>query len=280
MPIRFGIIEMYVELPERPFPSLSDAIASTIQSQPAQRLADVLGLLRAPATQHLELIEFPGWTLVGDVVPEEVVAASGGRTVILEMLPAEQMDAASEKRTMKGAAPDDEGELPSITWKTFVIHKGKVFGPVVQKLVTSQDAGQGVTPTEETLQFQKELSSGARSWEAGASLWVCGEVNAIYGRGGKLEPWVLDLPLDWRIIANPAHRPSKLPAMQDKRAYLSTHGLLLMTANTHSRWMDASGTSQSGGWHAAQVFHKGHRLDREELSATSIGAHCLLTAAS
>ena len=279
MPIRYGLVELYVELPEHPFPSLSDAIASTIQSQPAKRLADVLKILRAPETQNLDLIEFPGWTLVDDEVPKEVVAASGGRTVVLEMLPAEQTDAAAGKRSVKEGAPDDEGELSPITWKTLVIHKGKVLGPVVQKLVTSADAGQGDAPTEEMLQLQKELSNGVRSWDAGASLWVCGEVNAIYGRGDKLAPWVPDLPLDWRLIANPAHRPSKLPAMQDKRAYLSRQGLLLMTANTHSGWMDASGTSQSGGWRAAQVFYKGRRFDREELSATPIGAHCLLTAA-
>lgn len=280
MPIRYGLIELFVELPERPFPSLSDALASTIQSQPARRLGDVLGILRAPETQRLELIEFPGWTLVGDEIPKEVVAASGGRTVVLEMLPAEQLDAASGKHSVKGAAPDDEGGISPITWKTFVIHKGKVLRPVVQKLVTSQDAGRGVAPTKKTLQFQDELSSGARSWEEGASLWVCGEVNAIYGRGHSLAPWVPDLPLGWRLIANPAHRPNKLPPMQDKRCYLSKQGLLLMTANTHSRWLDASGKSRPRGRIAAQVFHRGHRLDREELRATSIGAHCLLTAAS
>ena len=229
----------------------------------------------------MELIEFPGWTLVGDELPQEVVAASGGRTIVLEMLPAEQLDAASRKRSVKGAAPDEEGEISPITWKTVVIHKGKVHRPVVQKLVTSQDAGQGTAPTEKTLQFQEELSKAEPApGKRGASLWVCGEVNAIYGRGDTPAPWAPDLPLDWRLIANPAHPPSKLPAMQDKRCYLSKQGLLLMTANTHSGWIDASGTSQSGGWTAAQVFHRGRRLDREELRATSIGAHCLLTAAS
>ncbi|MBN8231506.1 hypothetical protein JYK02_28735 [Corallococcus macrosporus] len=280
MSIRYGLVELYVEIPERRFQSLSDALVRTIQRQSEKRLSDVLKILRAPETQRLDLIEFPGWTLVGEKVPEEVIAASGGRTVVLEMLPTEQSDSASGKRGVKGGAFKDEGARSPITWRTHVIHKGGVLGPVVQMLVTSGDAGKRNAPTEKMREFKSALSSGARSWETRASLWVCGEVNALYGNGDEIEPRVPDLPLDWRLIANPSHRPSKLPAMQAKRAYLSSKGLLLMTANTHSQWRDASGTSRHGGYVAAQVFHKGRRLGREELSATSIGAHRLLTAAS
>jgi hypothetical protein len=101
-----------------------------------------------------------------------------------------------------------------VPWRT--IHRGKALGPIVQRIITSGDAGSGNTPSKPMLEFANELKSGDRTWSNGCALWICGEVNALYGRGDSVVPWVDDLPVDWAVVANPAHTPSRLQAMRGK----------------------------------------------------------------
>lgn len=262
LPDRVGFVELFVDIERGRHPTLSDALMSSIRRSADSRLSDVLGILEDTRTAGLGLIMFPGWTLVSDDLPDDVIKAAGNRTVVVETLPHEPRNRAGRKgksakeittKAGKGRG-SSEGEVP---WRTYVIHRGMTLGPFSQRLITSGQAGSGSTPSPKTHVLKNELEK-IRSWSPGSALWICGEVNALYGggRGKKVVPWINGLPTDWSIVANPAHTPNRLQAMRDKRAHLSKGGVLLTTANIHSSWVDSGGQRQKAGWTAAEVYQR------------------------
>jgi hypothetical protein len=249
---------------------------ASIRRNADARLHDVLRILEDPRTADLGLIVFPGWTLVGKDLPEEVIKAAEDRTVVIEtLLPASERLAglksksgkASFIKATKGAKSWDE-EVP---WHTYVIHGGEKSEPYSQRIITSAQAGRVGNPSPRVLMLNEELVSGRRSWTSGSALWICGEVNALYGggRSEKVEPLIASLPVKWSIVANPAHRPKGPQAMRDKRAYLSRGGVLLTTANTHNGWEDSKRHWQNAGKTAAQIYRGGRRVPLESMRGSA-----------
>ncbi len=265
IPKRVGLVELFVEVDRRSRASPAAAVMSSIRRNADTRLREVLDILKDLRTANLELIVFPGWTVVGSTLPVELVEAAKKRTVVVEVLPPP-----SPTRGVRGKEPGkatfakagkpagSTGE--QIPWHTYVIHRGVPLGPMVQRIITSADAGRGSTPSHRALELDGQLRRGERSWSTGCSLWICGEVNALYGRSSEVSPWVDDLPVDWRVIANPAHTPSRLQAMRDKRAHLSTSGVLFTTANIHNAWTDSGGQRRRAGRQAAELYRGGNQI--------------------
>jgi len=264
IPKRVGLVELFVGVKESSHSNLPATLMASIRRDAHARRADVLNILKHPRTAELDLIVFPGWTVVGTTLPAEIVKAAKKRTVVLELLlPESSTPDGSGKTSGKTSPPKATKGSGSISqqvpWHTYVIHRGATLGPFVQRLITGGDAGSGNSPSKSTLDLADDLNRGARSWSNGCSLWICGEVNALYGKGRSVVPWVDHLPTKWNVVANPAHTPSKLQAMRDKRAHLSSSGLLLTTANTHSSWRDPAGKRFNAGWRAAEAYQGGRQ---------------------
>jgi hypothetical protein len=288
IPKRIGLVELFVDVKESSHSNLPATLMASIRRDANARRSDVLDILNAPRTAELDLIVFPGWTVVDTTLPTEIVQAARQRTVVIELLlPTRRNRSGGGKESGKvSSSKISSSKLPKgpgpaseqVPWHTYVIHRGKVLGPFVQRIITSGDAGSGNTPSKPMLEFANELKGGERTWSNGCALWICGEVNALYGRGDRVVPWVDNLPLDWAVVANPAHTPSRLQAMRDKRAHLSNSGILLTTANTHSSWQDSSGNQYNAGWRAAEVYRNGEPVgwDSERSRASStfdVGQH-------
>jgi hypothetical protein len=286
VPKRIGLVELFVDVKESSHSILPATLMASIRRDADARREDVLNILKDPRAAELDLIIFPGWTVVDTTLPTEIVQAARQRTVIIELLlpsskasspKASSPKASSPKASLKVSNdPGSAGE--QIPWRTYVVHRGKTLGPFIQRIITSSDAGSGDTPSEPMLDFTNELKGGERTWSDGCALWICGEVNALYGRGDRVVPWVDDLPLDWAVVANPAHTPSRLQAMRDKRAHLSSSGMLLTTANTHGPWKDSAGNQYKAGWRAAEVYREGEPVGwdsaRGKASSTfDVGQH-------
>jgi hypothetical protein len=265
---RMGVVELFVDIERGRHPTLAAAIMGSIRRDAKARQNDVLSILRDERLTSLDLIMFPGWTLVGNDLPNEMIKAAANRTVVIEMLPPETESVDRGKgesgkvtsiKAAKGSASSDE-EVP---WRTYVLHRGRKLGPFSQRLITSGHAGVGNTPSQRTHMLMSELAGRERSWSPGSSLWICGEVNALYGggRGGNVVPWIEGFPTNWKIVANPAHTPNRLQAMRDKRKHLSAAGVLLTTANTHSPWVDSKGQRQNAGRTAAEIYREKKRLN-------------------
>lgn len=261
---RMAIVELFVDIERGRHLTLSAALMHAIRRTADERRSDVLRILKDKSTATSDFVIFPGWTLVGDDLPEEMIKAAGNRTMVLETLPAAPTEPGGRKgqsgkgtftKVAKGPGSSNE-EVP---WRTYVIHGGRKLGPFSQFIITGGDAGIGDTPSQRTRMLKSELQSEKRSWSTGSALWICGEVNALYGggKGKKVVPWIDGLPTKWSFVANPAHSPTRLQAMRDKRAHLSGAGVLLSTANTHSSWVDSKGQRRSAGWTAAEVYQHG-----------------------
>jgi hypothetical protein len=68
---------------------------------------------------------------------------------------------------------------------------------------------------------------------------------------------------DVRLVVNPAHTPTSIQAMRDKRAWLSKGRTLLLTANTYrTHWLDDDGNPAGRRAHqAATAWVDGERMD-------------------
>lgn len=231
---RIGLVELHVTpragAPEDKLAALAEATVS----DGAARMRTVLGVLAHAQTQGLDAIVFPGWTLVGETLPRRVLAACGDRVVVIEGI------GGLGKRTAKARYP----------WSTYVVWRGEVVARGRQLLATAAEVSE-----ENVTRLARELA-GPRTFVhptlGRTGLLVCGEPNVVREHARSPLP-----ELD--TILNPAHTPSRLPAMQRKRAKLASRGTLVTTANTHDGWTPRRGKARPAARHAAEWFHGGAR---------------------
>ncbi|MDB4931666.1 MAG: hypothetical protein JWM10_4150 [Myxococcaceae bacterium] len=232
--LRYALVELRVEVPEGVYWNAAAAVKAAVNADPG-RQGTVESVLDHEAIQSADVIIFPGYTLVGRTVPSVITQKVKGRYVVLELLAPDKSDAT----TAKGG------------WRrTFVLGPGgRLCGPVRQWVITSDDAwNDDSSPSRESLRVIEELAgerAPSRKWKSRGrvetGLMLCGEVNTVYaqadGTGWPVDPRLLDALAGCYVIANPAHTPSTLPAMQRKREWLSARRALLTTANLHGGFM-------------------------------------------
>ncbi len=244
---RIGLVELHVTPRAGAPEDKLVALAHAAVTDGAARLRTVLGVLAHAQTQRLDAIVFPGWTLAGETVPMRVLAACGDRVVVLEGV------GGLGKRTPKSQYP----------WSTYVVWRGQIVARCRQLLATAAEASE-----QNVTHLARELA-GPRAFVhptlGRTGLLVCGEPNVVREHAPSPLP-----ELD--TILNPAHTPSRLPAMQRKRAKLAAKGTLFTTANTHDGWTPRAGRARPAARHAAEWFHRGVRGARPERLTLSPGA--------
>ena len=186
----------------------------------------------------------PGWTLVANHVPAWLGPISNGCTLIFECSP---LDVRGTKSTRKG------GDDPAFNGRFHVLRDGRpAVRPVQQVLATA-----GHVPALGKRLVEELADHVARRWREKtreAVLFACGEVNLVSGGGRSNARWDRDvIPASSvrgrRLVLNPAHTPSTLPAMRDKRAWLSGRGgWLFTTANVFPGW-ERSAHRAAAAWH-------------------------------
>ncbi|TAK27424.1 MAG: hypothetical protein EPO40_17550 [Myxococcaceae bacterium] len=274
--IKYGLVEMSVNLPERPCKGGAykdrDAVAARLRQRCGQaktdRLNDVLRILLDERFQDVDLLLFPGYTLpVGSKpIPKEVLEAVGKRTVVIETF---------------GAGASKHGGKVSGARLMHVLHKGKALvKPVAQRITTNEDAKDGNRVAEVVAGLRR-----ARRWlvrsHVRCGLIICGEVNVVKHstQGAKALHDELETrmgPID--LVVNPAHTRTSLEAMRCKRDWLARGRVLLTSANLHgavkvrqwrkktSRWVRVCTSSTM----TAEVFIGGSlngRYNRERMVA-------------
>lgn len=220
MPYRFVLCELLT-----PSPGSADstqAIKNGILASPHERLERVRRVMESPIAEAADLLLFPGWTLVGASPPKWVIAASKGRTVVLEMLP-----------------DQGQGNAKKVRWaRTYVLRDGSVIrGGIEQLLSSSDEAWEQGTATTEAHQVALETRT-TRRWKLGggrtATFMICGEINAVLKHGKSFPtPGGAQLP-GADLVVNPSHTRMGPQAARDKRAFLARDGLVLCTANIYS----------------------------------------------
>jgi len=244
--VRVGLVELHVAPRAGASAERFAAVAKAAQDDAAGRLRTVLRVLRHVATEALDVIVFPGWTFAGHDVPKSVLAACGERVVVVESM----------------GAPGRAGreKLGRYPWITRVVWDGVVVAEARQLLATAAEA------TDETAARLASELEGLRAFEHGklgrTALLVCGEPNVVREHA----------PPSFDTILNPAHTPSRLPAMQRKRARLAATGTLFTTANTHDGWAPREGRAQPASRRAAEWFRRGVRGAQPEATAIVPGA--------
>jgi hypothetical protein len=246
--MRVGLVELHVDLGGRPTSEIRDAIAADHSREEKVRAA-----IQDARAKSCNMVLFPGWTLVTDRVPAWLRTASKGCTVVFECVPPGQ----SGSKTM-GKGGDD----PAFDGLFHVLHDGRpAVRPVQQVLAQAgQVAKHGVRLVEQL------ADPKARRWRERtheALLLACGEVNLVSGGGRSSARWerrdlVASSVRGGRLVLNPAHTPTTLPAMRHKRAWLSgAGGWLLMTANVY--------TARPRSAHRGAVaWRNGKRVELEE----------------
>jgi hypothetical protein len=254
--MRVGLVELHVDLGRRPASEIRTAIAADTTRQDKVRAA-----ITHARAKECDIVLFPGWTLATARVPAWMAVASKGCTLIFECFPP---GAGGQKITGKG------GDDPTFDGRFHVLRDGRPKVQPVQQVLAQ--AGQLAKHGE---RLAKELATpDARRWSEGsreALLLACGEVNLVRG-GGRSEPrWErADLGASrlrgGRLVLNPAHTPTPLAAMRDKRRWLSGRGgWLFMTANLY--------TGKERSTHrAADAWHSGKSLRLESLDARAHNA--------
>jgi hypothetical protein len=86
VPKRVGLVELFVDVKESPHSNLPATLMNSIRRDADARRGDVLNILKDPRAAELELIVFPGWTVVDTTLPTEIVQAARQRTVVIELL--------------------------------------------------------------------------------------------------------------------------------------------------------------------------------------------------
>lgn len=230
--LRYALVELRVKIPVGvPYSGAASAVRAAVNAD-TERQTTVEQVLDHEELKTADVILFPGYTLVGRKLPPAISQRVRDRYVVLELMSADD-------------AVDDP--TPKRRWRrTFVLGPGgQLCGPVRQRVITSDDAWNNHGgASEETLRVVAELDgerAPRRTWSSRGrtetSLLVCGEVNIAYpqkdGTTWAADPRLLDSLAGCRVIANPAHTPSSLPAMQRKREWLSERRALLTTANVH-----------------------------------------------
>jgi hypothetical protein len=195
--------------------------------------------LAAAKHAHCNLVVFPGWTLVGESLPHSILRDMEGMTVVCELIPIRNP---AEKTSADGGVP-----------KTmYVVQNGQVILKAVQRVARSGDLYENADTLVADLRARRRF--GVRGLDV--LLLICGEVNLLKGSNqfGRFRPFagcMQDLAAD--VIVNPAHTPTNLPAMVDKRAHLAKQ-LLVTTANTFE---GLQGAKPSARWKGAGAWCKG-----------------------
>jgi len=270
----YALVELYTDLPQEAYEEVGGAIIGAILANPDARSAAVRELVDRLADVACPRILFPGWTLVGTTLPQWLTERTGGRTFVVEMLPPEAQD---ERASALDRRP-----------RAFVVRNQEVHvGPVFQLFWDRDGAGDIGAPSQAAVDLTTQLlgqQDPDRRWadDAGdAGLIVCGEVNVIYTPNDErsIGPLVAGFP-SFDLIMNPAHKPNWLPRMITKRRYLSRmrqNAVLLMTANTHGRWLQwKRGKPQRGRArnNAAEAYRGGEKLAARE--SIEVGRHRIL----
>ena len=248
--MRVAVVELHVDLTRSRWRgTLSGTLREAIRHDAARE--DLVRTALA-ATTDCTLVVFPGWTFARARPPAWVVAASNDRSIVFECL----RDGHSSKCKgghRKGLQPKGE-EGTDYPWYTYVAQKGKLaLGPMRQVGAVANDLRTG-EPRDRLLTALPRRRFDVAGHDA--LLLVCGEANIVGGGGGGRRCWLAeDVPADalqHRLVVNPAHTPGGPQAVRDKRAWLSTNGVLISTANTFSgmRGVDAA-------WTATRVWSRG-----------------------
>ena len=244
---KVGLVELYVQrlgVAE----SVSAAVQVALKRQLRSREALVRGVLAHKELLDLDVLVFPGWTLVGDTLPSWVAQACGSRVVVIEMLHG-SADAVSSKRRAYPKAGAERGSWP---WSTYVVEGGSVVVDGVRQIIVAANDVRDDDGANRVDQLMRQLQQGgptgrrfAHSMLGECSVLVCGEVNAALIEAGavRVPP---RFPRDLSLIVNPAHTPSSLNAMRRKREALSAGRVLVTVANGHSRceleWTNEDGS--------------------------------------
>lgn len=232
---RYALVELFVKVPERRrngaphAKGWKDVIKNTILRAPERRRRAVEAVLDHLELQKVNMILFPGWTLVGKSVPKSVLKRIGDRDVFIELFEASDESDGKGKKAMILRGPQ------------------VLVGPLRQLFATAEGA---LTKTT-TLVAQLGATSGKqRRWTMPAArkgaLVLCGEVNAIRLSRDPyaLTPHDSGLPgalQGVQVIANPSHtRTHRHREMGPKRKWFAAGRTLLTVANCHGRFLYAS----------------------------------------
>lgn len=236
--MKVGIVELHVHARSG---SGRDVVRGIVRDR--GRNAKVRASINAAQRVGCDLVVFPGWTIVARTVPAWLRVLSRDCTLVVECLP---------PNASRSKADGYHG-------RTHVIRDGRtILGRVQQVLSTGVEVAR---KSERLRLVQAIIDPSARRWSIGpqrALLLVCGEVN-IVGGGGKarachraeLDDEGLPEPRlrgPW-LVVNPAHTPTPLYAMRQKRAWLSgRRGWLVTTANVFTAPRRSRRTAARAWW--------------------------------
>lgn len=262
--MKFGLIELFVDLNGILAESASDAVCKGIRQDPQKREETVRGAVDAARRCGCDFVVLPGWTLEASKPPGWLVELSLGRTIVFECLhplkPQKTQPVAKKgKITPTISTAEISPDASDYPWRTFVAEDGKlVVGPARQRVVQAADLWSGEVLSENALALVSDLLAEGpivRRWSVSgvgdAMLLICGEANFV-GGGGRSKCWnhetvekaglTVQRLTSLKVIANPSHTRSGPQALRDKRAWLSRGGILLHTANIHSNgWKKVNG---------------------------------------
>jgi hypothetical protein len=258
---RFALVELYSALSlQSEYENVADAIQAAILAAPQLREDAVRRVLDELSKVACERVLFPGWTLVGDELPQWVIDRSTGRTFVIEMLP----PTAGGKR----ATASSVDHRP----RAFVVRDRQLLVREVFQLFSSRaQAGEPGHPSHEAQDLTDQLTGRSppdRRWSDPAfpesALIICGEVLVIYATvGGNPVPVVQQFP-SFDLIMNPSHTSNNRDAMRRIRRHLSqmrSNATLLTSANTHGPWRKVGKSrNQSRRDEAAEVYRNGQPL--------------------
>jgi hypothetical protein len=230
------------------FAAVRDAIRGTSR----QREAAVVEVLRHRQLADVDVVVFPGWTLVGETLPARVLSETGGRTVVIETLSRTDLRARS-----KGAARTKAAHVANdFPWRTHVLMNGAAVVKGARQVVAEgadTTGNEGVHRVARVVDRLKNSGTGGRRFDQArfgpSGLMICGEVNVAPVSGGAGE--VPDgFPRDLNLIVNPAHTPGfRTALMNAKRLALAGRGILVTVANGH--WGRRGNKNR---WRSAQCF--------------------------
>lgn len=238
--LKVGLVELHVAPRDGAPNNRFDAVRGAAERARRERLETVLGVLERRDTRALDLVVFPGWTVVGRTLPKAVLRASGKRVVVVEGL---EPDARTKRKSALGYG-----------WTTYVVWRGEIVARARQLFTRSSEASDArAAVLARELEGERVFSHPKLGRTA---LLVCGEPNVVPEHGPTRVPL-------FDTVLNPAHTPSTLPAMHRKRARLAERGLLFSTANTHDGWSSRDGTMRASP-RAAEWFRLGKREARPD----------------
>lgn len=246
--MKVALVELFVDLTgatskAKPLGE-GDAMRTTIKAQRKERLADVLAAIKAAKQAGAELIVFPGWTLYGNDLPQRVLTASHGVTLVLETFV--RLDGPN-----KGARAHVVRDGAEVLTARQCFSQG---GHVVEDNALSRRASRLVS----------EIVGGARDFTVGgkdALLLLCGEINLVgggsTGPGSAYhrkevvahKPPLTSTMLSTRpLVLNPSHTWMGPNASREKRKWLASKGTLLTTANKRTAYWGWCWDKKADDW--------------------------------